>query len=93
MDLPINYNTATPAIRRFVRAEYVDLQKGLCWHCNNPLDSEPAQSILDMYLDLSLFPTNFLKWPIHLHHDHNTGLTIGAVHARCNGILWQYYGE
>lgn len=32
-------------------------------------------------------------YPVHLHHDHKTGLTIGAVHAKCNAVLWQYYGE
>jgi hypothetical protein len=28
-----------------------------------------------------------------LHHCHQTGLTIGAVHAKCNAVLWQYHGE
>ena len=31
--------------------------------------------------------------PIHLHHDHDTDLTIGAVHAYCNAILWEYHNE
>ena len=46
-----------------------------------------------MYITNSLFPPNFFKWPVHLHHSHDTGMTIGAVHARCNAVLWQYHGE
>ncbi|AGI61771.1 hypothetical protein VCO139_0016 [Vibrio phage VCO139] len=42
---------------------------------------------------MKLFPKNMFQYPIHLHHDHNTGMTIGAVHARCNAVLWEYYGE
>jgi hypothetical protein len=42
---------------------------------------------------LSLFPKNFLKWPVHLHHSHDTGMTIGAVHSYCNAVLWQYHNE
>jgi hypothetical protein len=34
-----------------------------------------------------------LKSPIHLQHDHDTGLTEGAVHAYCNAVLWQYEGR
>jgi len=41
----------------------------------------------------SLFPRGFFGYPIHLHHSHDTGMTIGAVHAHCNAVLWQYEGE
>jgi hypothetical protein len=40
-----------------------------------------------------LFPELFLKYPVHLHHSHVTGLTIGAVHAYCNAVLWVYHDE
>jgi hypothetical protein len=56
---------------------------------------EPTKEMQQKSINFSLFPggIGFLKYPIHLHHDHNTGMTIGAVHARCNAILWQYHGE
>ena len=36
---------------------------------------------------------NFFKWPVHLHHCHDTGMTTGAVHCYCNAVLWQYPGK
>jgi len=48
---------------------------------------------LEKRIDWDLFPPGFLKNPVHLHHNHDTGMTIGAVHAYCNAVLWQYYGE
>ncbi len=33
------------------------------------------------------------RWPTHLHHDHDTGLTIGAAHGACNIWLWISEGK
>jgi hypothetical protein len=93
MKLPVNYNELTQSERRKVRELYCRLQDWKCIHCNTSLVHEPADFIKNLHVDLKLFPPNFLKHPIHLHHDHNTGMTIGAVHARCNAVLWQYHGE
>lgn len=93
VEIPAHYPTLAPAQRRLVREEYVKRQRGLCAHCGQPLDKNPARHVLDKKLNMRLFPTTFLHWPVHLHHDHRTGETIGAVHARCNGVLWQYHGE
>ena len=46
--------------------------------------------ITNKYIDWDLFPENFLKAPIHLQHNHNTGMTEGAVHNYCNAVMWQY---
>jgi hypothetical protein len=92
-ELPVNYNKCSSGERRIVREQYVREQGEKCYHCGGRLNEKPPQEITDLKLNLNLFPPNFLKNPIHLHHDHNTGLTIGAVHAYCNGVLWQYYGE
>jgi hypothetical protein len=91
--LPANYDQLKPHEKRIVREQYILLQKGLCYHCKNPLDGDPTPEIMGEWLNRDLFPTGFLNNPIHLHHCHNTGKTIGAVHARCNGILWQYHGK
>lgn len=93
MKLPVNYNETHFTKRKFVREEYVRLQNGLCCHCNEPLDGKPSKEIRNKKINKNLFPRNFFKWPIHLHHDHNNGMTIGAVHCLCNAVLWQYHGE
>ena len=91
--LPTNYNTLTPSQRRIVRERYCNLQDNKCYHCKESLSSNPAKSIMNKSLKMYLFPKGFLTRPIHLHHCHKTGMTIGAVHARCNAVLWQYHGE
>lgn len=90
MKLPANYNELSQRGRREARLQYVEMQKGLCYHCGKPLDKEPKHN---HKINWSLFPPNFLGNPVHLHHNHETGETIGAVHAYCNALLWQYYGE
>lgn len=91
--LPTDYAVLSPSQRREVRAEYARRQDGKCYHCKGPLDSPPPAEIERKSIDWKRFPPSFLKWPHHLHHDHDTGLTIGTVHARCNAVLWQYHGE
>ena len=91
--LPVNYEELKCKERRMVREEYIKLQKGKCYHCGASLDKNPCSSVRSMKIDKSLFPSNFFKFPVHLHHNHNTGMTIGAVHCYCNAVLWQYHGE
>lgn len=93
MELPVNYDRLTREERREVRLEYVRVQGGKCQYCELPLDEEPSNEVRGAWIDRDLFPTGFLQSPVHLHHDHKTGMTIGAVHARCNAYLWQYKGE
>lgn len=93
MELPVNYSQLHWKDKQKVRKEYIKLQKGLCCHCGEPLNDEPAEKIKNMKVNRELFPSNFFKWPIHLHHSHKTDLTIGAVHSYCNAVLWQYHGE
>lgn len=93
MDLPVKYDCLSWQERRAVREEYIRLQKGICCHCGSPLKEEPSSLIMAKQLNTRLFPKNFFKWPVHLHHNHTTGTTIGAVHNICNAVLWQYHGE
>ena len=90
MKLPVNYNELTIQKRKIVREEYIKLQKGRCLHCGNLLTEEASKT---KPIDEELFPQGFFKWPVHLHHDHKTGMTKGAVHCYCNAVLWQYFGE
>lgn len=93
MDLPVNYDKLPQAKRRLVREEYVRLQDGLCHHCGAPLTGNPTKEVEALWVRTALFPPGFFRNPVHLHHHHDTGMTIGAVHARCNAVLWQYNGE
>lgn len=88
-----HYPSLSPMQRRLIRAEYVEAQEGKCLHCDRPLSGPPAMHVQRKRLDMRRFPQNFLLHPVHLHHNHKTGMTIGAVHAHCNGVLWQYHGE
>jgi hypothetical protein len=93
MDLPVDYTKLKPYEKRGVRLAYIAAQDNKCWHCKGDLDEEPPQEVLDKHIRLDVFPPGFLKNPIHLHHDHNTDMTIGAVHAYCNAVLWEWYGQ
>ena len=93
MLLPVNYAKTHHTKRRLVREEYVRLQAGKCYHCGALLSGQPTEEILSKPLFMRAFPPNFLAHPVHLHHSHDTGLTLGAVHSYCNGVLWQYHGE
>lgn len=93
MKLPVNYNDISFSTRRLVREEYIKIQDGKCCYCQEPIDDKPSKEVLKKKIDKSLFPDTFFKWPIHLHHCHKTGMTIGAVHNKCNAVLWQYFGE
>ena len=93
LDLPLEYNKLDWIEKKKVREQYIKLQKNQCWFCGKNLYSKVPEFITDFYDDINwnLFPENFLKYPIHLQHNHDTGLTEGAVHAYCNAVLWQYF--
>lgn len=95
MNLPVKYSTLDwkKGEKAIVRNHYVKLQNGLCFYCNQPLSQEPPKHIKDKPINWNLFPSGFLKYPIHLQHNHKTDMTEGAVHAYCNAVLWQYEGK
>lgn len=91
--LPLNYNELTPIQRMDVRERYIKEQKGKCFYCGEDIHKNPPQRIISKEINWKLFPKNFLKYPIHLQHNHYTGMTEGAVHAYCNAVMWQYEGR
>jgi hypothetical protein len=93
LDLPVRYASLSAKKKQEARLEYIGLQEGRCWFCKGSFTEPPPSFITQNKINESLFPKGFLSRPIHLHHDHNSGLTIGAVHAYCNAVLWQYLGE
>lgn len=94
MKLPVKYDQLEWWERKEVREEYIRVQEGLCYHCKLPLSTPVPESVIKARpINRILFPKSFFKHPVHLHHCHKTGLTLGAVHHYCNAVLWQYHGE
>jgi len=93
MKLPVDYNKINWIEKRKIRNEYKKLQNNKCYYCWASLVEKPAKNVRDLPINKRLFPPSFFNYPVHLHHDHNTGMTIGAVHNYCNAVLWQYEGE
>lgn len=89
--LPVDYRNLEWQERRAVREQYIEEQGGECFYCGAKLSAEPKADLQDLPIDWSLFPENFLKYPVHLQHDHKTGMTEGAVHSLCNAIMWNYF--
>ena len=91
MELPVDYRKLSRNERREIRLRYIRRQSGLCSHCGGDLNHDSLEKHLTV--QPWLFPEGFFTHPVHLHHCHKTGMTIGAVHAHCNAVLWQYHGE
>lgn len=88
--LPTDYDKLSQEQRREVREQYIEEQHKKCMYCGYDLFAQPALRVANMDINLELFPEGFLDYPIHLQHNHYTGWTEGAVHARCNAVMWQY---
>ena len=93
MKLPILYNKFNSHVRRLAREQYIVEQESKCYYCYSDLNKLPPKKITNKPINVKLFPRGFFQHPLHLHHDHKTGLTLGTVHSLCNAVLWQYEGE
>ena len=87
---PVRYDGLNWVERRRVRTAYVDAQGGMCWYCRETLACQASDWIVNKPLKGAKFPEKFFEWPVHLHHDKITGLTIGAVHCHCNAVSFVY---
>jgi hypothetical protein len=93
MQLPQLYSKLNRTQRKLVREQYMELQGGKCYWCGGLLQAYPPERILNTPINWTLFPPYFLRYPIHLQHNHVTDETEGAVHAYCNAVMWQYHGR
>ena len=91
--LPVDYTKLTYLERRVVRNQYITNQQNKCYYCKGNLNEEVPREIQNRKITPELFPSGFFDHPIHLHHSHDSGMTIGAVHAYCNAVLWEYEDE
>ena len=93
MKLPVDYTKLNPKKKKQVREYYIELQEGKCYYCDHDLQKEPPSIIIEKKIDWKYFPPFFMRYPIHLQHNHKTNMTEGAVHAYCNAVMWQYEGR
>jgi hypothetical protein len=93
MELPVDYTKLNQKKKKLVREHYVELQEGKCYYCEHDLQEKPPTIIVEKKINWKLFPPFFLRFPIHLQHNHDTNMTEGAVHAYCNAVMWQYEGR
>ena len=93
MKLPVKYADIPYDQKWMVRNAYAIKQNHKCYHCGAGLKEEPAPEVLARRVNPKYFPEGFFNSPLHLHHDHSTGMTIGVVHAHCNAVLWEHHGE
>lgn len=93
MELPTEYHKLSIKEKAMARHQYIEEQNNKCWFCNCDIYKDPPKSITERKINWYLFPKGFLDHPIHLQHNHDTGMTEGAVHAYCNAVLWQYFGR
>ena len=91
--LPVNYTKLEIYERKLVREQYIEEQHWKCYFCKQSLFESPPKKITDKKINWKLFPENFLKYPVHLQHNHTTWMTEWAVHAYCNAVMWQYHGK
>ncbi len=91
--LPVNYNKLEWWERKEVREQYAREQEGLCMYCHASLDEGPPKEVTDKKVNKKYFPPNFFMYPVHLQHNHATGMTEGAIHCYCNAVLWEYHGR
>jgi 5-methylcytosine-specific restriction endonuclease McrA len=90
---PAKYHELTYQERKQLRDEYVIHQNYKCLYCGEDLRGAPRKEVADKKINWKLFPNGLLSYPVHLQHNHETGLTEGAVHAYCNAVMWQYEGK
>lgn len=90
---PEKYSLLSTNERRKLREKYILAQNGWCMYCKHKLNRLPSKEVIDKYIDLSLFPEGFFNYPVHLQHNHDTDMTEGAVHSKCNAVMWQYDGR
>ena len=90
---PVKYSELDGLERKKIREQYVAYQDGKCYYCHEDLNKDAPKRITDKSIKWQYFPPNFLKYPVHLQHNHDTDMTEGAVHASCNAVMWQYDGR
>jgi hypothetical protein len=93
---PQRYSDLNTSQRRKLRENYVVHFQGRCIYCDEPLNDKPhefvrAKATSIWWPNLPGGRKGFLSNSVHLHHDHETDLTLGPVHALCNAHSYHFY--
>ena len=87
LELPTKYSSLSGERLSAVKEAYICLQRERCWLCGNNL-YELSKYLVDNPKLMPLCGNELAeRYPLHLHHDHDTGLTLGVTHAECNIII------
>lgn len=93
IELPVVYDEIPSRERYIIRSMYIQEQNWNCYYCKKSLLKPAAKWVLQRKISPKIFPKNFFDSKIHLHHSHDTGMTLGAVHSYCNAVLWELEGK
>lgn len=86
LELPTKYSSLSGERLSAVKDAYICLQRERCWLCGDNLYELPKY-IVDNPNYMGLCYNQLAEQtPLHLHHNHDTGLTLGVAHAECNII-------
>lgn len=92
LELPTKYSSLTGERKSAVKEAYICLQRDRCWLCGDDL-YDPPKFLVENPNYMPLCGNQLAEHsPLHLHHDHKTGLTLGVTHAECNilsGITYE----
>ena len=91
LELPTKYSSLSGERLSAVKEAYICLQRERCWLCGNNLWGLPKYIVENPKLMALCFNKLAEQMPYHLHHDHDTGLTLGVTHAECNIIIGTTY--
>jgi hypothetical protein len=92
LDLPTKYSSLSGERKSAVISAYICLQRERCWLCGDSLYELPTFIVENPKLMALSYNELAEEHPHHLHHDHDTGLTLGVTHAECNimsGITYE----
>lgn len=86
LELPTKYSSLSGERLAVVKEAYICLQRERCWLCGGNLYELPNHVVDNPNL-IGLCSSQLAEQhPLHLHHNHDTGLTLGVAHAECNII-------
>lgn len=89
MNLPVNYDELHFSQRRVVRERYVELQKGLCAHCGEPLNGAAHKDVLKNQLIKNSFQNLSLSGPcIYI-----IVMKLGSLLGQFIVTAMQFYGS
>lgn len=86
LQLPTKYSSLSGQRRAAVKEAYICLQRERCWLCGDSLYALPTFIVDNPNVVQLCYNQLAEQFPLQLHHDHDTDMTLGVTHAECNAI-------